>query len=283
MDKKKTTIVVLFIISAIFLSLSLYSAYRFTHPPRKNPKELPSDLNLSYQNLTFESGNKTLKGWFMPSSDKEANTTVLIVHGYGESKSSYLKVAKMLNSKYNIFAFDLRGHGESGGSTTTFGFKESKDIVEAVRAVKNITKGKIYGIGYSMGGSALAIAKNKSNSIDKIVIDSAFSDFNKAYLETAEDLPLLSYLREIIFPFLEGYIKTDPSHISPKRSIKSNKNVFIIHSKNDAVLNESNAYSLYNNAKKPKKIWIVEDARHRKIYKRYPEEYEKKVMSFFED
>lgn len=54
-----------------------------------------------------------IRQWLIP----DAKLTVLIVHGLAEHSGRYEHVAQFFNNHgFNVVSFDLRGHGQSGGS-----------------------------------------------------------------------------------------------------------------------------------------------------------------------
>lgn len=64
-----------------------------------------------------------LKGWI---TDEPKGPPIVIVHDAGESISHYREAAKILVEQgHNVYGFDLRGHGRSGGS---LGHVDSFDV-----------------------------------------------------------------------------------------------------------------------------------------------------------
>ena len=68
-----------------------------------------------------------------------SNKVVIIVHGFYNSKDSVLikRLARKLSAKYDVFTFDLRGHGKSSG-LFTWTSDEGKDL----KAVLDFLAGK---------------------------------------------------------------------------------------------------------------------------------------------
>ncbi len=79
--------------------------------------------------------------------------SVFIVHGLGEHLGRYTNVTGAL-PEYNLFLFDLRGHGRSGGKRGhVLRFDEYLDDVDTIRtALKDLVRGKTFLLGHSMGG-----------------------------------------------------------------------------------------------------------------------------------
>jgi len=75
--------------------------------------------------LFFSSDGLILKGWII-QKDKSL-VTIIFCHGLGMNKSDLLSLAKSIyDAGFNLFLFDFRGHGDSSGSTTSFGYLEER-------------------------------------------------------------------------------------------------------------------------------------------------------------
>jgi len=61
----------------------------------------------------------TLKAWYAPATNGAA---IILLHGAGGSREGVRDHATMLaENGYGVLALDMRGHGESGGTTNRFG------------------------------------------------------------------------------------------------------------------------------------------------------------------
>jgi fermentation-respiration switch protein FrsA (DUF1100 family) len=132
-----------------------------------------------------------LAGWWIPaarsaqtrSTDAEvrrSTRTVVICHGVGSGKEDELGLADLLiRNDYNVFLFDFRGCGESGGTFVTFGDRERLDVRAAVRWIKanhGREAQKLYGIGINTGAAALlAAAEGAASGIDAVVLYEPFA------------------------------------------------------------------------------------------------------------
>jgi pimeloyl-ACP methyl ester carboxylesterase len=116
-----------------------------------------------------------IAGWYVPAASAigPAGQTVLLVHGRSSNKSDFLRYAPPLHDAYNLLVIDLRNGGRSGGTETTMGVGEGRDVIAALdwlRAQKGTTW--VAGVGVSLGGVALLQAAASSSWPRAIVLDS---------------------------------------------------------------------------------------------------------------
>ncbi len=137
-------------------------------------------FGLSPQTVAFKSADGTpLKAWWERAwSVPVPKGAVILVHGWQTNKTGMGYVAaKLLAQGYSVLVLDLRGHGESGGSYATFGYREALDVQSAVYWVRrHESADRIALFGYSSGAVASLIAASKTPEVVAVVADSAYVD-----------------------------------------------------------------------------------------------------------
>lgn len=105
---------------------------------------------------------------------------VIVAPGWCMTKDSdaFSKISEMFVRNFDVISFDFRGHGKSGG-IYTFTAKELMDMDCVVRFARKNNYKKIYLAGFSLGASISLIYASKSRFIDKVIVISAPTDFNK--------------------------------------------------------------------------------------------------------
>lgn len=76
--------------------------------------------------------------------------SVVLLHGYLESKEIWADFAKSLTQNFQVIAIDLSGHGKSGLPTGNLTVEKMAESVKNILDVENIKK--CFLIGHSMGG-----------------------------------------------------------------------------------------------------------------------------------
>jgi uncharacterized protein len=150
-----------------------------THRPQGQlgPEEL--GIRWPHERVAIRgSGGTELTGlWFENPARRGA---VLLVHGIGAEKTQFLPSVETLYRRgWHVLTYDQRNHGESGGSTTTFGVAEAEDLERAWAVLLEHTRDQriprvVFGV--SMGGAAAGLALPRLREVDGLVLDSTFAD-----------------------------------------------------------------------------------------------------------
>ena len=203
---------VTFVLAALLVALVAYFAYvgyegsrRLTDPPtRTSDCRTPADMGWAYEAINYDvagdearvtsnaaadcaeartaagtalvgPGEVGLAGWYIPAGNgaDASGPTVIVAHGWSDSKSGMLERAAVLHDTYNLVLFDFRNHGQSGRSPTTQGVREAGDV-EAVVDWLETAKGpeQIALLGVSMGGASAVNEADDDERIDAIILES---------------------------------------------------------------------------------------------------------------
>lgn len=180
--KVLTSVAVAFVVLAggLVAAVSFVSAEGLVHPLRVVPAYTPADAGLPYERVAFAADDGVpLVGWWMPANASKG--TVVFLHGYGDSKNQSLKVAPFLHEAgWNVFAFDFRAHGESGGDHTTVGLEETRDVAAAWSwlAARGVDMRHVALLGFSMGAATALNSAASLPGLRAVVADSAFASLD---------------------------------------------------------------------------------------------------------
>ena len=98
-----------------------------------------------------------LKGSHWPAA-KESIANVLIIHGLGEHHRRYDHVAKAFTERgFNVYAYDQRGHGVSGGKRGHSPSQEHlhDDLEKNIKKIQERSELPLFVYGHSFGGNVL--------------------------------------------------------------------------------------------------------------------------------
>lgn len=270
----------------------VFQSYVIAHPRRWVAELTEQEAGKPVDRVSFQAiDGVELVGWFVPGDGEGA--TIVVSHGSGANgPGTYPGVAFLNRAGYNVFVFDHRAHGQSGGDSTTLGPREVGDMRGAVaylRSRRDVDADRIGAIGCSMGSGVSIGAAAQDPAIGAVVAESVYAD-----------------MRELWGRFGYTGIRNTPIHWSwglPMRwatwlwtgqtgaSFKpealigriSPRPTLIIHGEHDnAACTVADAHRLYQAAQEPKELWIVPGAGHCSAHSTWPQEYEERVTRFFD-
>lgn len=277
---KKIIIYGVFVIIFVII-MSLYGFFSSIKPPKIRIDYKPEEFGLKSEDITFESTDGLkLSGWFIPHN--KSKDAIIVMHGYPANKADLLPVALFLNKKYNVFLFDFRSFGQSEGSYTTAGFKEVRDLEGAIKFLKEKKKIKNIGtFGFSLGGAVALMGKSKE--INAIVADSAYASLDRMVKQQYRIFFFLKwpfvFLTDI---YAKIFLGININDVSPLNAVKEvNVPILLIHGGKDSQIPVENSILLDENAKNSE-LWIIENADHGQNHALKKQEYEKRILDFFE-
>ena len=125
---------------------------------------------------------------------------VLLVHGYGGDRNSWLFLQEPLAARYRVYALDLPGHGTSAKDVGEGSLSVLADAVTGV--LDALGAGRAHLVGHSMGGAvALAVAARDPARIASLTLiaPSGFGpEINAGYLRGFADAQTRRELKAVI-------------------------------------------------------------------------------------
>ena len=297
MSLKKKIIVIASIIVVILTSFVFMVGYiaadSLLHPAREKLYDFPWNHNMTAENITFTtSDGVTIKGWFIPSTGGPNSTaTIILAHGYTHSRCQMMPYAIFLHKAgYNIVMFDFRAHGESGGKMSTIALREPKDIIAAVdwishRPGLDINRTGVLGI--SLGAASAIRAAGMDHRIKAVVADSSFSTGDRVAVRAFtyfSGYPSFPFGPVAIF-FIEMQLGARASDVNvPDYAAKmdNNQHLLIIQGDKDQIAGTEDAKLIYSKARCDKEMWIIPGTGHVDGIEDHPQEYQDKVLDFFD-
>jgi len=255
-------------------------AMTFVHPPRltREPGETPARFGVPYQDVTLvTSDGLELSAWY---TKPENGAVILVAHGFGGNRWDEMH-ALFARHGYGALSWDFRAHGESEGDLSTLGYYEALDVEAALDyALAQPGIEWVGAWGGSMGGAATIEAAARRGEIEALVIDSTFYSL-EAVLELTVSVPAL---RPVI-RFLaqrEAGITADQVRPVDRIGLLTPRPVFFIQGEADSIAPPDSARRLYDASGEPRTLWTEPGVEHVEMYKAFPQEYEQRVIAFFD-
>lgn len=221
-----------------------------------NPgKELVSDPRTAAyapEEVRFKSEDGTaLTGWYFKARGRELGT-ILVCHGNVENMSTHVRLDLWLvDAGYNVFIFDYRGYGRSGGSPDVPGI--NRDAEAALETLLARTAGRIIVFGKSLGGAVAVhtVAGSPHRArVKGVIIESAFSSYRMIAREKiAGSVIGWPFQYPLSFLVTDEYSPVD--HIGRLSPIP----VLILHGYDDRIVPQHHGQNLFEAAREPKLYW----------------------------
>jgi alpha-beta hydrolase superfamily lysophospholipase len=281
---------VLWIVASIALAAAflygvavLYCAELFTRSKRRRVQGTPEALGLRFEDVRFRAPDMTvLRGWFLESPG--ARAAVVLVHGdegtRADPEIGLLRLQRAyVRNGFHVFAFDLRGRGESSGERDRLGSAEQVDLEAAVGYVRRRSGGLpviLHGFGL---GAALAIQASAGGlEVSAVLADSTFGSAREQLRYRWRRLP--SMLFGPACWLARKLYHADIDALRPVASMARIKvPLLLIHGAMDASVPLACAHNLLAASLSPtSELWIVPEAGHLQAYKIASDEYLRRCL-----
>jgi len=256
-----------------------------TNVPRvpTSATETPADRGIFYEDVSFQTKQGlTLHAWLIPSGN---GATIITVHGAGKNRSTVMDEAEVLvHHGYGVLMVDLEGFGDSEGRANAFGWTGARGIHAATAYLAtrdDVDASRIGGLGLSMGGEVLLQAAGESTALKAIVAEGATA-------RTAADFGELESMGEfgfVLHTVVGATMRAISGEDTPPPLMKmvpriAPRDVLLIGSQ---VADELDLMSRYKElGGESFDIWFIPEAKHIGGFNLHPEEYEQRVIAFFD-
>jgi pimeloyl-ACP methyl ester carboxylesterase len=240
------------------------------------------------------------------------------MHGYTSGKTD-MGGLRLLFTKYNLFLFDFRAHGEDiEGQASTFGYDEVYDVFAAVDFLRTRAGTKelpLIGYGFSMGAATAIEAQARDPKLfDALILDCPFDSSDniikrgldrvlgrvqipfvgwefevpgrallQKYAFHPNVQPLVFFLLRVFAGMDVTRVPTAPKPIRPIESVKliTVPVLFIACYADDRVPVDA-VVGIYANAPGYKRLWVTKGVRHYGSVFNNPELYQHFVTNFID-
>ncbi len=281
----RTLFKIIAIVSTVVGAIVAFAGWRWVTPIRKVARTYPSGLEV--ESVRFRSGDGTaLFGAYLKGGS--GHPGVVLCHGYFRDHFEPLETGIALNEAgYQVLLFDFRGCGRSGGSHTTVGYLETRDVLSAIEYLRSrMTGDEPLGVlGISMGAAA-AIMAAPSAEVGAVVADSPFAHLEGVMARKVRDFTPHSWLVPLGWTSIvlgEALSGGDYRAVRPVDSVRSldSTPMLVIYGERDEFISSDQIDELIQAMPGPKELWIL-DRGHAMARVAYAEEYRARVLRFFD-
>ena len=236
------------------------------------------------RSVSIPGNGHLIAGWWVAAGS--AAPVVLLVHGVRADRLAMVERARLLAEHgYSVLLIDLQAHGETPGEAITLGWKESEDVVAARNWIRAQRPGcKIGVVGVSLGGASVLLAPQPLG-VDAVVLEAVYPRIARAAENRVRIRlgPLAPFLTPLLLWQLQPRLGITAQQLEPIRSIsRLGAPVLIVAGSEDEQTTLAESQELFAAAAEPKRLWIVEGARHQDFMSFDPKGYEEQVLGFLE-
>ncbi len=214
------------------------------YQPTRDWIATPDAFGRKWEAIQFQAADGVaLSGWFLPASDgaKFRDLVVLVSHGNGGNISHRFDLYDLLlDAGLNVFAFDYRGYGRSGGRPTESGTYRDGEAALEVLHNRHYPDSRIVVFGESLGGGIAAELALTHPSLRGLILQNSFTSIPDLGAE--------------LFPYLPvrwvGTIHYDTHSKLPRIRVP----VRILHSREDTLIRFHHAEANLAAAVEPKAL-----------------------------
>lgn len=275
---------VLALIVLIVMVLSLLNFTLAVHPYRFYSDATPNDHGVDYEEVRFQTRDGvTLAGWFVPAT-RETDRVIIVGHGYPFDKGDVLTAALFLRDRFNLLYYDHRSFGESEGTVTTIGLRETRDIEAALDWIEDQGLGPAGGLGFSLSGSTMLMSEDER--LEALVAEAPYARLDLMVEQQYRFLvgPLKWPFTGMTAVYSKAFFGAWPSEVSPMDAAReTTRPTLLIHGTADEDIPFSHAEKIMAGASENVELWAVEDGDHGGIRSVAGMEYQQRVTAFFEE
>jgi fermentation-respiration switch protein FrsA (DUF1100 family) len=228
----------------------------------------PADFDLPFDDVSFvaEDGVR-LHGWFVPAN---GDVTWLWFHGNAGNISYRLENLRLLHDDLgvNVFLFDYRGYGRSGGTPSEEGtYRDGEAALAYVLSRPDVDPQRIVYFGRSLGaGVAVELAIRRPPRA--LILESP--------------VPSVAELARHHYPFLPvaGLVRTKYDSLSKIGNVRVP--LLVLHGDRDEIVPFDGGRRLFEAANEPKRFYTIEGAGHNDTYLVGGKEYFRALREFVE-
>lgn len=222
-----------------------------------------------------------------PANSPGSGRYVIITHGYTDNMRGSLKYAWFyLDLGFSCILYDLRAHGKNEPSYTTYGVRESRDLICVIDDTrKRYTDIKTLGLhGESLGSATTIMSLRYKPDVDFVVADCGFEEIQnvlRGRIKNQTVAKIMVRLADIGTKIRYGISFSDMRPIDALED--SDLPILFMHGTADTLINYRNSQDMAARAKGRSQIHLFPGAKHAQSAISDPERYARILKDFLRD
>ena len=270
------------VVGFLYVVLPIGMAYVDTHTARA---VVPAaNLGVPYEQVSFTtSDGLKLSGWYVPSRNGAA------VIAFPGRKGPQAHTRMLARHGYGVLLFDRRGEGESDGDPTSWGWGNEKDIKAGIGFLQrraDVDPERIGGLGLSVGGEMMIQTAAETDALKAVASEGA----GMRSVREAVDSPASAEMW-LAAPFKAVetaatavfHDEMPPANLGDLVAKVAPRPLLLMYSGRGQGGEVQLNPEFYRAAGGPKTLWEIPGSGHAGGIRAQPEQYERRVVAFFDD
>jgi fermentation-respiration switch protein FrsA (DUF1100 family) len=257
--------------------------YMLLNPPCGDDGKTPGDFGYGWEDVTLQArAGGSFRGYFIPGTNGAA---IIIPPPYSGGRGNRLQEGDVLaRHGYAVFSFESRRC--AGMGSLSLGYEETAEVQDALdylRGRNDVDPDRIGILGFSSAGATSVMAGARFPEIRAVVAEGGYGDFAEGAIGLGTGGTILETIFKasmaISYRIISGM---DINKLSPEDMIGSiaPRPVLLIYGSRERSL--AGARRQLTAAGENAELWVVEGAGHGDYLTIAPEEYEQRVVTFFD-
>ncbi|MEW6578166.1 MAG: CocE/NonD family hydrolase [Chloroflexota bacterium] len=266
---------------AVPSALGFLTTYRLLYAPCGEDPRTPADFGHPWEDVTIAGREGRFRAYFIPGAN---GAVVIIPPAAASGRGNRLHEADVLaRHGYAVLAFESRRC--AGMGPLSLGYREIAEIGDALAYLEargDVNPARIGVLGFSSAGATAVMAAARYPALRAVVAEGGYGDFAEGTLALGTGGPLEVLYKEAIalsYRLLSG---VELAKLSPQSVIGSiaPRPVLLIYGSRERSLGGARAQLAAAGANAA--LWVVDGAGHGDYLAVAPQEYEERVMAFFD-
>ena len=265
--------------------LGFVTTYALLHPPCSASAATPGDYGHAWEDITLtaRATGDSIAGYFIPGSNGAA---IIIPPPYAGGRGSRLHEADVLvRHGYAVLTYDSRRC--AGMGALSLGYQEVDEVADALdylRGRDDVDPGRIGLLGFSSAGATSIMAAARLPEIRAVVAEGGYGDLAGGQIGIGDsgDNPLTALYKHTIALSYRLITGDSIDQLSPIDVIGqiAPRPILLIYGSRETSL--PGAREQQGAAGPNAALWVVEGAGHGNYLETAPDEYEARVIAFFD-
>jgi alpha-beta hydrolase superfamily lysophospholipase len=266
----------------LYVVLPVGMSYVDTHTARA---VVPAaHLGVAYEKVSFTtSDGLRLFGWYVPSRNGAA------VIAFPGRKGPQAHTRMLARHGYGVLLFDRRGEGESEGDPTSWGWGNEKDIKAGIGFLQrraDVDPERIGGLGLSVGGEMMIQTAAETDALKAVASEGAGMRSARETLDSPSSsekwlgtpFKVVETAATAVF-----HDELPPASLGDLVAKVAPRPLLLMYSGHGQGGEVQLSPEYYRAAGAPKTLWEIPGAGHAGGIRAQPDEYERRVVGFFDD